>query len=389
MLKIVPQGTLVMIDGQPRVRITEEIIRVRPNGQSERELKETDESLERYADMIDNAVGICAQEMERLISHSEFRYVDPYGLKPVREKRIQQNQEMKAKVIKLIRKMIYAKSLKELDEAYEEIKKIIDNAKSILIMQYTEEEEKIRNWLISDNTHGNREYTLAGMPKEKIRQVISNGLSMKKLIDEYLETIYQHLAYKFEIQDGAKKTQKLSDTKSEPKIETTSLEKEEIESVSSLIERRKAAELKRDELLRAKRALESKAELSGLFEIEHYEAPVYRKNPNPVDGFIAGYETKTRFKNGTDEQREEHYEELRKITAEIKKIEEIIETLSETIQAKRQIATSEPKVETMQGEVEDRFFGLGKFGQALSRVLSSRKTLEGTGETTEIKGKAK
>lgn len=305
-MREVPTGNFVLIGGQ----IKFQTIDMRY------------QSLQQYLEERQQQAEIILSEMEKIIEFGDFRFVSPFGFR--QKARRNKNQEMKNELFSLMEKMSSAKDKNELTHTHKEIMNILDNYKDLVFID--EGETALRK--LTRVSHETDLYTFGGMLKEKINDELASYGDFREILREYINKAYSHLEAKFIAKEESERLSKNVEKK-EPQGHTYDSKEQQL-----LEKKRRLAELKgKKELLMAT--------YIKLHQTEPVENPIYKEHPNPVDGEISGYENISRFKNGTDQQRQELDEELRKIDEEIKSLEKEIKELTFKVEEQRRQAIAE------------------------------------------------
>lgn len=374
-------------------------------------------AIDYYLYQCSQKVQSCREEIVFFLEQAEFSFV---GWHNASKQRDQKNRELEQELMDLVNKMAVATNIGDLDRIYHQVIKRLDNMHVGILDAHSRErtlsalDRRKDRWEFLANgktKHFHSEELSSGLNIDAVKHIVADGMIDPYLIRIYVETIYSAQKQKITIEKQAKDARTRStdyDHQEEHRVEdntatadTSSSSEEDIHTIgdeeaqdyrrdilkerAELIERRSKFQLELDDLLEQKRRLESDATINGLFETETYETPIYREYPNPVDGFIAGYEERTRFKNGSDEERAQYREDSAQLEQKIKKAEEAIEVLTENIDAltakAASLAIQEDEATITPPRSEERIFGIAKLKQAFSRLLGKDGTKD---EMTEL-----
>lgn len=360
-------------------------------------------SLEDYLSYWSIAADGCEQDLLFFLRQADFTFE---GFHNASSHRDEKNRKLQEKLENLIKKMALAKDLQSLNNLYHQINQLVDR----MHVGYLSDRGKshirsfIENEEISDYY---RQYgtMVSGLHLETVKNIERNGHINPEFIKAHIDTIYEQRKERINLLKQADRIQSVKtsstvehkqdndqvqeksdqvDENQESEIQEVLRRKEELHNErANLVHIRDEAYSELEELRREKFKLYNDANARGLYETETYEVPVYSHHTDPVDGGILFYQEETRYKNGSQEEREQHEKEVRRIENEIKKLEEKIEVLTESIShLDSQINFYRDRERELLNQMrsqalhaaEERFFGMSKLQQAMAK-LSGKKEL--------------
>ncbi len=361
---------LMLSEGEDVERIKKEIqvpngIVVIRNGECVVSTGKRDIPLEEYLEDCENKQFSCLDEMEFLMGHAVFSFE---GFHNVGRKKNQKNKELEDKLILITRRMQVAKSVRELDILHQQASNLLDKMHVGTMDDYSMRE--VSEWIghfdhnvkMYDGHYLHVHELPSGIEVSTAKRATNQGIIDPELIKIYVDTIYASRKQILSIEKQANnirsqqahnnteqrqekdslQTTSISD-KSEDEDSHVMSEEEYRERLTTLQAKFDDLVSRRDETQKKLNELEMKrfkmmTEVAGrdLYRTEAYEVPVYREHPNPVDGYISGYRTEYRYVNGTDEERAQYEEALKKIEDEIRKTKETLEVIQITLTETRQ-----------------------------------------------------
>ena len=396
MIREIPSGKLVLRDGSVEFYTVDVIKTTTPNGQEKTETRESYQSIEEYLRKREYDAERSLKEMERFLEYGDFSDVPTHLTLSNREKKFQKNSEMKNHLIDLLEDIQRAENLKQLDEIYNEIIKILEKYDKLVFDD--DRAEDVRRFISeSGGIYGDLDM-YSGMPKNLLYDAIEDYgymifMDSREIFRMYVDTAYSHLKDKFlkieesnMLQKEAGEEERSYGQEKGPEEHRDYIKRKEKaqnkldNAKRELADREQGLQqLKKElvELNEQKRQLELAAISRGLYKTEEVDDPIPIYNDRT--GNIICY-VNSRYIS-SDEERKKHEEAVSKIEQQIKDIEKKIEDLKFEIERYRQRVyekereASEIKsneTESVLSDAESRFYGMGKVRQALA-VLSGKK----------------